>query len=782
MINMKNHRYLFVGLILNLLILMPCITSAEPVVTDPFISTNQADDFKNKVQDFHQYMKSYETPNNGVDIWLPEGFWDGPHESDIGLSMYRMLFGSSFDYVYGLITDSDANSDFQNRTLATSYAKIMNSIGVIIVLTVMFFRVVGFFGMRAIDVSYLNPEKEDEGSFIFLKGMFGVVSSFPLPFLGGMSSLQGLTIFVLLIGLGAATSIIRFSVPWIITPNMIHYYYPNLHKTIDHVFEAKVCTKALDKLAGKSTPNSIQIIDITPSPAITNYQARFGHDLDTGISCGTLNLGQYITPKQNADPDILFGYLTDKAIAQIGISITTELWNDPTINSIADFIASDNIPKDGSFDKYYQDYSRLTKKYHDVFSDAIKQKIIDDLNSDMGNGESYNSKYVDLIANVGFFGLATFYTSLTVKQNDINEKVASAYSGKTSPSWTSSDIGSNWSWFKNIFSFITDDPDTEYLETAKSNTINFINTSNKVLTDKTPDQALSIATEHFLEDRTSLSFLADTGREFLAKEFMTLFETTENGAVFYNPIIQLRTMGNLMQNTAATLMIASSAPYVGNLKRAAVSAVTKSIGEDSILMKVFTIVTLMLLGIGIFFANILPMMPYVMWTMATFTYFSHSVISIIGAGWWSAGFMMSSDRNFTGKTSEGAGVIFTLLVKPSLMTMSFFLSILLNSLFGYFISIAIHKAAANAYYGGMNIISLFSIIAIAGCLLLLITIKNLSLIWEMSDMCQRFIGFRSSIEDKSHEDGKQQLQAISSTVSSTLKQSIGSKGNPQPIN
>ncbi|WP_205352706.1 hypothetical protein, partial [Vibrio cholerae] len=83
-------------------------------------------------------------------------------------------------------------------------------------------------------------------------------------------------------------------------------------------------------------------------------------------------------------------------------------------------------------------------------------------------------------------------------------------------------------------------------------------------------------------------------------------------------------------------------------------------------------------------------------------------------------------------TSEGAGVIFTLLVKPSLMTMSFFLSILLNSLFGYFISITIHKAAANAYYGGMNIISLFTIIGIAGCLLLLITIKNLSLIWEMS--------------------------------------------------
>lgn len=761
---------------------MPCITSAEPVVTDPFISTNQADDFKNKVQDFHQYMKSYETPNNGVDIWLPEGFWDGPHESDLGLSMYRMLFGSSFDYVYGLITGVESNSDFQNRTLATSYATIMNSIGVIIVLTVMFFRVVGFFGMRAIDVSYLNPEKEDEGSFIFIKGMFGVVTSFPLPFLGGMSSLQGLTIFLLLIGLGAATSIIRFSVPWIITPNMVHYYYPNLHETIDHIFEAKVCTKALDKVAKKSTPNTIQIIDITPNPSTTNYQARFGHDLDTGISCGTLNIGQYITPNSNADPDVLFGYLTDKAITQIGISLTTQIWNDPIINSIADYIASDNIPKDGAFDKYYQEYSQLSKKYHDLFADSIKQKLMDDLNSDLGNGDSYNSKYVDIISNVGFFGLGTFYTSLTVKQNDINEKVASAYTGKTAPSWTSSDIGSSWAWFTNLFSYFNKDSDIEYLELAKSNTNNFLKTSNQISTDKTPEQALSIATKHFLEDQTGLSFLADTLREFLAKQLMTLFETTENNAIFYNPIVQLRTMGNLIQNATGTVMVASVIPYSkAGIKKAA-SVAKKAIGEDSIMMKIFTFMIFMLLAIGLFFANILPMLPYIMWTIATFTFFSHSVISIIGAGWWSAGFMMSSDRNFTGKTSEGAGVIFTLLVKPSLMTMSFFLSILLNSLFGYFIAITIHKAASNAYYGGMNVFSFFAVIAISGFLLMIGTIKNLSLIWEMSDMCQRFIGFRSSIEDKSHEEGKQQLQAISSTVSSTLKQSIGSKGNPQPIN
>ncbi|WP_162904121.1 DotA/TraY family protein [Vibrio cholerae] len=779
---MKNHRCLFVGLILNLLILMPCITSAEPVVTDPFISTNQADDFKKKVQDFHQYMKSYETPNNGVDIWLPEGFWDGPHESDLGLSMYRMLFGSSFDYVYGLITGVESNSDFQNRTLATSYAKIMNSIGVIIVLTVMFFRVVGFFGMRAIDVSYLNPEKEDEGSFIFLKGMFGVVTSFPLPFLGGMSSLQGLTIFLLLIGLGAATSIIRFSVPWIITPNMVHYYYPNLHETIDHIFHAKVCTKALDKVAKKSTPNSIQIIDITPNPSITNYEARFGHDLDTGISCGTLNVGQFITPKSNSDPDVLFGYLTDKAIAQIGVTLTNQIWNDPVINTIADYIASDNIPKDGAFDKYYQDYSLLTKKYHDLFADSIKEKLMEDLNSDMGNGESYKSKYVDIISNVGFFGLGTFYTSLTIKQNDINEKVASAYTGRTEPSWTSSDIGSSWAWFKNLFSFFNKDSDIEYLALAKSNTNNFLKTSKQTTTDKTPEQALSIATQHFLADQSSLSYIANYIRELLAKELMTLFETTENDAIFYNPIIQLRTMGNLIQNSALTVMVASVAPQTKKAVDAASTVAKKVIGENSILMKVFTFMIFMLLGIGLFFANILPMLPYIMWTIATFTFFSHSVISIIGAGWWSAGFMMSSDRNFTGKTSEGAGVIFTLLVKPSLMTMSFFLSILLNSLFGYFIAITIHKAASNAYYGGMNVVSFFAVIAIAGFLLMIGTIKNLSLIWEMSDMCQRFIGFRSSIEDKSHEDGKQQLQAISSTVSSTLKQSIGSKGNPQPIN
>ncbi|WP_237298030.1 hypothetical protein, partial [Vibrio anguillarum] len=79
-------------------------------------------------------------------VWLPEGFFDGPHKDDIFLAQLRMMFGQPVTHIYNIITNAQSQEDVTTThiTLSTLYAKLMNSIGVIIIFCIVFFSSIGF--------------------------------------------------------------------------------------------------------------------------------------------------------------------------------------------------------------------------------------------------------------------------------------------------------------------------------------------------------------------------------------------------------------------------------------------------------------------------------------------------------------------------------------------------------------------------------------------------------------------------------------------------------------
>ncbi|MBF4318027.1 hypothetical protein EAY30_24430, partial [Vibrio anguillarum] len=92
-----------------------------------------------------------------------------------------------------------------------------------------------------------------------------------------------------------------------------------------------------------------------------------------------------------------------------------------------------------------------------------------------------------------------------------------------------------------------------------------------------------------------------------------------------------------------------------------------NIGEKSGVL--ITTITLALLTVGVFYSFIIPNLPYIMWSIAVFSYLSYAVSSVIAAGWWGGAMAMSNpqnERSFSGRFHEGGSILLTLVLKPSL--------------------------------------------------------------------------------------------------------------------
>jgi conjugal transfer/type IV secretion protein DotA/TraY len=733
--------------------------------------------FVSSINSFDQQLSKYDKENTGAELWYPSGFWDGPLEGDIGIEMLRLIFGSALDNVYSFFSNSDATLDsgLATRTLAVAYGQLMNTIGVLIIFVSLGFSLLSFFAKRAIDVSYLSPEREDGSSFIAMRGSIATIISYPMPFLGGMSPLQGFTIFVLILGLGISTSVIRMSVPFFLAPNAIQFNHPNIDKVISGVLEARLCSDTLDELSGTSG-DRLQFREYSDSTGLQHREAIFGQDLQSGGSCGKINIGSYrpITNSTDVDYNTYSLSIVNKAISDSGQLFISSLWFDSDIAAIVELLKSESTSNDENvLVGYYSRLNNLRKSTQSAWLNEITVRVKNELQTETdSNGSTSEGKYVEKIAQVGFFGLGGFYTSLSQRQSDMSQLVAAAYTGVEPPPWKSDAINSPFNKFWNWL-WSSDEPsDNEKIIVARKEQFkSFYTAASQIMTDKNPEVVFEAATDMLVKGDTG--GYAGAIREYIVKLILNIFEQTENGATFPNPLLTLRRIGNTFQDLVVIIFTASHT-VVGEAVSSVVSAKTGGLG-GSISSFVLSLIITGAAGFGFFCANILPNIPYIMWTLATFSFLSHSVIAIIGAGWWGAGMTFGEERSLGGRSHEGSNILLTLVIKPMLMTMSFFLAIILNSVFGYFVLATVHSACTSAYYGGFNIFSLIGSLVVAVLLLFIGTMKNLSLIWEMSEMCQRFLGFRGTIDDRSHTDSSAQMQQMSGTLSGNIKNAIPQK-------
>ncbi len=791
-------RLLMVGSIwLALALPLPYSTVEAAPVTEVMEGVKDPESVTRRTE---QYLKSIQ--DKAIDVsdksglWFPEGFFSGPHNHDIFLAQMRLLFGQPVVHVYNLVSSNSPSSQPSTNTvtLGTLYGKLMNSLGMLIILFVIAFSSIVFLAKRSMDISYLTTDKEEVFPFIFARGGIGTLTSFPIPMLGGMSVLQGATLTVIILGIGACSAVIRMSVPYTLTPGMTYQPQPHIARMVDFVLEAKTCSIAMGAINGQSSSEyksagAYTIINTSRSanlhsqssifaPSITRKQTAYFGANGNG-DCGSLTLHNYniqndLAPKSL---DSIIRQLAFEVAAELSAKHLQEIWENDLIHTIATNLNKSTLPDMASLSEQYARYREHAQdKIIGEISQTMKARLSTPLDPADVDSDIL-SQYANSIAEVGFMGLGSFYTMLTYRQLEVTQILSDIYASKEDAMWIPNDTDSLltelWRSVKDFFTGET----AQNVANAKQNLLLFYNSAEK----RSLNNDLNLVMEKSINKLTNTQFAQSIGQEIIE-----IAREDSNGVSFPNPIIEMRTIGNTIVNTAIIMAGASvvmdNIPGAGAVKDQVINIASNfgDLGEKS--GALFAATVLSLLTIGGFYAYIVPNIPYIMWSIAAFSYLSHAGATVMSAGWWGGAMALSDPNNprtYSGRFQEGANILLTLAIKPTLMAISFFFAMTLNIALGYYLHWTLEAAAVSASYGGFNLFAIIGMLVVNAIVMTAGLLKNHSLIWELPDMFQRMLSFRNAIEDKSHDNAQSTAQQMSQTLGQNL-QTVARSGLAKP--
>ncbi len=160
-------------------------------------------------------------------------------------------------------------------------------------------------------------------------------------------------------------------------------------------------------------------------------------------------------------------------------------------------------------------------------------------------------------------------------------------------------------------------------------------------------------------------------------------------------------------------------------------------------------------------ANILPALPYVMLMAAAVGYLIYVVEALIGANWWMLMASHPDGHDVWGRGGAGFPIVLTLILRPSLIVVGFFLGVTFNWVVGHWINVTILPAhnIQNAGSGWLHITQLGGLLLVFSGLHLFAAYKSFSLTWELPNAILRWMGIQDH-QDLGEREGKDNIMAL----------------------
>ena len=149
-------------------------------------------------------------------------------------------------------------------------------------------------------------------------------------------------------------------------------------------------------------------------------------------------------------------------------------------------------------------------------------------------------------------------------------------------------------------------------------------------------------------------------------------------------------------------------------------------------------------ALGMFLAIVLPMIPYVLWTLGIFSWMVSCVIAITATPIWIAAHASPEGHEVSGSGTNGYPILLGLLLRPVLMTMGVFMAVLLMSVGDWFLTKTFMASFALA--NSNNVIGPFIMIGNIGiyCVLtMMLVYSSFRIIQTLPDAILSWIGGRS---------------------------------------
>lgn len=397
------------------------------------------------------------------------------------------------------------------------------------------------------------------------------------------------------------------------------------------------------------------------------------------------------------------------------------------------------------------EYDRAIEKIQAEVAANYKAKILDSLNTNVLNtldtnsgtvsgisGSAYINSIVKAITEHGWVYAGSFYMRLasvnSVVQGLVNN--SAFYSVPAKPDWAMLGAGSN---------SLTTAALSVYGAYMSGSASQFGRGTQPTTGEgaATVDESSGSLLDMFRHSTTSL-----------ALSIMSALGVAQVGSDYTDPMIDLKNIGDnlIVAVEAALLALSAMMAYASINPGTRLASAVFSTSQPGMQFLVFIgsglflAVAVPLLGFGAYLSTYLPMLPFVFWAMGVISYFILVLEATFAAPLWAIAHMHPEGHEIVGKGSPGYMFVLALLIRPVLMVVFLFGSLILIKPVIWFINTAFIEAFRAMQAGSFTgLVTLVAGIALYAVLATKAIAHVFSLVNNGPDRILRWIGGGDSV-------------------------------------
>lgn len=601
----------------------------------------------------------------------------------------------------------------------------------------------------------------------------------PIPPFAPFSGIQMLVLFLILLGAGAGSEIFRQSVRHLVATPLVTINTLEAHPLVHGVARAQLCV-LIAQHHGElpmQLPGSVKSGEFSGALVKDGLYYRFDglgrrDSFERAVTykfgpegeCGEFELrtphNRIMAERQGAlTSDI------DIAIAQAGYDGFNGAF--PTV--ARSILANIALPVSGYAGKTTPSNSEMVAQYKAI-TDNLNARVFTAVSNFAGKNDK--DKMADRISKYGFATAGMVYWTLERRQDaflramdsSMPKAITEPINGRLNPFLS-------YFWFdtpvQKVFdqrSAVLDGYYEKYKETATTQSA--ISTTYKVY--QSAGMGMGGGLSMWFNDitRTITMNITAVPRHLAGSN-------AENP----NPMMEIKMMGQAIQASivaiAGASLFANRFEWVKSFFSFGKKDDNKGSDEGGGITGMTTSILFMLLALGFVYANIIPALPYIMWTLAMIGYLIYVIEALVAANFWVAMKTHPEGEGLIGRAASGYPILMTLILYPILMVVGLIAGMAIVRVGGWFVNATLWTALNDMNADGVNVFSLLGDLVVYAIINMVMVYKSFSLTYDLPQSVLRWMGVGSQFTDLGEKEGQQQALMVAGIVSTKLTQSVG---------
>lgn len=715
----------------------------------------------------------------------PAEFLNGPNPSELGYVVTRRLFGGPANTALSYLRDdfTSGEDDGASATALTIMIGMMSYVGMTLAAMFAMYTLIGGILSSGRDGEFLG--RNWDSMFVPVRTALAAMGTFPIPAFGGLSFIQMMTLILFLIGMGAGSAMFATLAPALMSKPIIAAQFPpdKVAEIADTIAEMQLCGMTYYHELGQPLPP--QRWRITQNHTSNRVTYLFHYNMPERATCGHVEVNY--DPRLSDDPTNRWGRIRSASFTATDAfsSDTLSAWLGSNHGHIERYVNQQmrqyaiTVAVPNLFEKIepltlFSWHSEMFAAEHveaksgstpgglNEVAGTLYWQALDGFELDMNRGVEVvvsgsswlshsDAEFASMVRDQGMMFGGAYYYLISRRQNLIGQALEDSI-----PSVRRLDQSSLQS--SNVFSRMVTSLMSIIRGTARGGERNRM-IDGKITFDQIVANGPNFGSNYskaIREYNASVSsdmvpFLGAANRS-IAEAMTGLARIGESSSsVNPDPLLEMQSMGTKILQSLFVLTALSDTPLgrkAGILsKTAKIGTAAKGSNTGKLIGTVMAVAIGGLMAVAFLYSTIIPSLPFVVFTISALGLFIFVIKAMVAAPLFWAMQAHPEGNDLIGKSGAGYPMLLALLLRPILMVVGLIAAMAVIRVSAYVINVVLFPTIEVMNTGFTNPIGMMNYFVLYGVMMLVITYKNVGLIYELPQVVLSFIGVGNSYTD-----------------------------------